>query len=378
MKSPKKTLFIIIICLIFTIIYTFFAARPLNDRLKISTVWTITVPDPVDEQYAAFYRNAEISAVSDTGSDSASQEEGDSKNLIRFMLKDRLGYFTEDGTISRVSYYTENATISSEFSATYQNNADDIPFYKADGSIAGVIEAPGFPFFTEDGNFVFLPGGTGFAGMDVLGRTDWVYQSNSPVTAFSASRGGTAAGFADGKVVCLDRSGKVLFEVSPEGSNFRVILGTDLSDNGELLGCVSGIDRQRFVLYRYAQNQVKVIFHEYIEKEMREQTFVQFNSQGNRVFYGSPDGLSIVNCSALTSTHVPLKGKVYSLKEFPDLDMYVVLTKTDGRYFVYLFEGESTLTGSFSFEADNAFILTEGNALYVGRNNQISKLELTK
>lgn len=376
MKSPKKTLFIVILCLIFTIIYTFFAARPLNDKLKISTVWTISVPDPVDEQYAAFYSNADYYSAAVPDSDSEAEDE--SHKLIRFMLKDRLGYFTEDGTIQRVTYYTENATISSEYSATYTDNADDIAFFKTDGSIAGVIESPGFPFFTEDGNFVFLPGGTGFAAMDLLGRTDWVYQSNSPVTAFSASKSGTAAGFADGKIVCLDKSGKQLFEVSPEGSNYRVILGADLSDSGELLGCVSGIDRQRFVLYRYAQNQVKVVFHEYLENEMREQTFVQFNKEGNRIFYGRSDGLAIVNCSSLTSKHVPLKGKVYSLKEFPDLDMYVVLTKTDGRYFVYLFEGESTLTGSFSFEANNAFILTEDNDLYVGRNNQISKLELTK
>ncbi|MBO5692026.1 MAG: hypothetical protein J6R96_09240 [Spirochaetaceae bacterium] len=58
--------------------------------------------------------------------------------------------------------------------------------------------------------------------------------------------------------------------------------------------------------------------------------------------------------------------------------MICVLTKDSGRYNIYLIENNGTLIGSFGFKAQAAFItVTDGN-LYVGRDTQISKIDLTK
>ena len=45
---------------------------------------------------------------------------------------------------------------------------------------------------------------------------------------------------------------------------------------------------------------------------------------------------------------------------------------------IYILEKTNILEGKFSFEAENSFIRTKDNSLYVGKDNTISKILITR
>lgn len=353
MTSSKKHIVLIISCILFVLLYLIFAVSPADHSLKISPVWTVNV-DMV------------------TGSADSSETQ------IPFKLGQRLGYFTSDGKLLMTESFPYMATISSTRWATYTQSARNTAFYSSNKTELGTISMTGFPFFTDSGAFVFLPGGMAFARLNEDGSEAWSYEYTSPITSFTDSDAGCTTGYADGRLIFFAVDGTIVFTTKPGGSDYEVILGAAVSDSGEYSACISGLDSQRFVLYKTQANQTKSVYHEYLEGNLREQTFVKFSESRNRVFANEKNGLLIVDTELLTSTHIPIQGKIIDIKELVNANLFAVLTKNDASFTIYIFEGESALLGSFSFDASFACISTDSDSLYVGRDTEITKLEISK
>lgn len=236
----------------------------------------------------------------------------------------------------------------------------------------------GFPYFTDSAAYLFLPGGMAFSQINDDGTKSWSYEYTAPITSFSDSASGCTAGYADGRLIFFNTEGEIVFSTKPGGSDYEIILGAAVSGDGACTACISGLGQQRFVLYKTAANQTKIVFHEYLEGNLREQTFVKYSDYRNRVFANEKNGLLVVDTEQLTSTHIALEGKILDIKELENANLYAVLTRNDGSFTIYLFEGDSALLGSFSFEASFACISTDSDSLYVGRDSEISKLEIAK
>ena len=297
---------------------------------------------------------------------------------LPFKTGQLLGYFSREGKLNSLTSFPYMASISTKTWTTYGADAEATPFFFADGTQAGVITNAGFPWLTDDGNYLFLPGGTGFDKLDEKGNSLWRYEDIAPITAFSSSLNGCIVGFADGKLVSFKENGNIDYSIYPAGSNYQVILGVDISDEKGLTACVCGIDKQRFILFRNTEGQNKIIYHEYLENNLREQTLVKFSKDSEKVFLNDYNGLGIVDCETLTSKHIPIEGKIIAIEEQPENDMFFVLAKGDGTFSLYIFENPSSKVGSFSFEATNAFITTEGTSLYIGADSTISKFKVMK
>ena len=351
MNPRKKKAIIFISCFLFIILYLIFAAAPIDSTFKLNFKWSISLSDaPI------------------------SYEAGG----IPFKSGQLLGYFSRNGNLNALTSFPYMASISKEAWAEYGANAENTPFYATDGSQLGIIKEAGFPWLTDKGNYLFLPGGTGFDRLDNEGNSLWRYEDIAPITAFSNSSDGCIVGFADGKLVTFKNDGTIEYSIYPAGSNFQVILGVDISEENGLTACVCGIDRQRFILFKNTDGQNKIIYHEYLENNLREQTFVKFSKGSDKVFINDFNGLGIIDCKTLMSKHIPIDGKIIAIEEQPENDMFFVLTKKASLYSVYIFENPSSKVGSFSFEATNAFITADGSDLFIGTDSTISKFEVTK
>jgi len=351
MNPRKKKALIIFSCFLFIILYLIFAAAPIDSTFKLNSKWSISLADtPV------------------------SYEDGG----IPFKTGQFLGYFSKEGTLTALTSFPYMASISKDAWTTYVADAEQTPFYSPDGTMLGTIQEAGFPWLTNKGNYLFLPGGTGFDKLGQDGNSLWRYEDISPITAFSNSSEGCIAGFADGKLVTFKNDGTIEYSIYPAGSNYQIILGVDISEQNGLTACVCGIDRQRFILFKNTDGQNKIIYHEYLENNLREQTFVKFSQNSDKVFINDYAGLGIIDCKTLMSKHIPLDGKIIAIEEQPDNNMFFVLTKHNGSYSVYIFENPSSKVGSFSFEASNAFIIADGSDIFIGVDSTISKFEVTK
>lgn len=360
MKNKKNIIVLIWIALAIVIIYTFVAFRLTKSEIQFLSKWTFSL----DEQAVA------------------SQ---DSSNLVSFRLGDTLGYFSTAGNFA-YKYQIPllkngklaNSTISSNFWTIYDAESSNFTICNPDGSKVVKISAQGNPFIQEDKLFLFTLGGSSFINYDLSGKELWRSEGYVPIISFSSSDAGTVVGYADGEVRCLTNSGDLAFSMYPGGSEFPIILGTDISDSGEYVACVSGIESQRFVLIRRTGNQQKIVFHEYLEGNVKENVNVYFTQDSNFVYYNFENSLGIVDCKKLVSKHLNVKGKVLKISEIPSENIAFVLSKEGEVCTITIIEGMSNILGTYEYQAKNTFISAKDNYLFIGADDKISCIQVVK
>ncbi len=336
----------------FCFIYIILSARPLSTELHLKPEWTESIQN--------------VKPV-------IAKEE-----LIPFRLSQNIGYFTKDGRIVSCISFPFKATISDSRFAYYGADSQYTEFRTPDAKIAGRMDTPGFPFFEEDRMYMFFPGGTSFGMYAEDGSQLWKYESYAPVTAFSSSTGGTVAGFADGTLVSFDNSGNQTQRFSPGGSTYEVILGAGISQDGSRIACVSGQDKQRFVVAEKNSGHSRVIFHEYIENSQNFQVLVKFSSDSKTVWYDAKGFLGIANLDTLKSSRIPIDGRIIQIEESAVENIIFVLSRNADTYTVTAIEPSDHKLSSFSFTGSSAFIQVRGNMLFVGRDDRISKISVSR
>lgn len=352
--KTKKTIssIIFVLAIVGTILYLFLAPRPLGNEYQFNPVWKINT----------------LSQVSEISADVPK---------MYFHLGQSLGYFTDDGKISLFNQFQDKASISDTYYALYNSDSKDIPFYYSNGIQAGTIKAAGYPFFVDDQIYIFLPGGASFAKCYSNGDVSWRYEGTLPITAFSAKKNYLAVGFADGTIKVFETTdGNCIINFAPGGSDYPVILGVDISEDGEYIASVSGHEKQRFVLAHREENQPKIIYHSFIKEGLPYRTLVHFTQDGKQVIYNYQNNIGVYDLASGKKNTYSIKTKIISIEETENLLFLLGHEKED--YTVYMIEKTNLMEGSFSFKADTAFIKTKGEDLYVGKDNTISRIEIAR
>lgn len=342
---------------VFILVYVIIAALPLNSEFSIDTEYTINLDDTQNV----------AEAEAETG-----------EEIYPFRLKNYCGYFTPDGKLVSLQAVPYKAAICDSFYSLYSADAENISIINSSGKEQTVLRTAGFPFLQNNRIFVFAPGGNSVAEYTSTGAKRWIYEGYNPITAFNSSQKGAVIGFADGELVCLAPNGDQRFSFNPGGSNYEVIFGADIAKKANLFACLSGIDQQRFLLCSFENSQHKVIFHEFLKKNYKNQAFVHFSDDSNTVYFQYAGGLGVVDCQNLQSEHIAVKGDIMQIAEIKNSDITLVLTKLNSNFYVYLLENTKNLIGDFSFPAESAFILGGDSCFFVGHDDKISKMSITR
>lgn len=359
----KKTRVLIPACVVLVIFYIILAARVLPKEIQFVPVWTI------DTENSSARENL-------------SENSADFSSAIPFKLGQTLGYISKDGILLNKVTFPYKAALSSGFYALYGTSSENIDFFTPDGKNAGTISGTGFPYFAEDKKCLFLPGGSSFAMLNDDGSRSWDFAYSTPVTAFSTSKSGVVAGFADGNVIAFDNDGNKISEYKPGGSTFEVIYGVAISDSGKYTATLSGQENQRFVisekLSKNSGSNSSIIFYKTMQNELNRQVIVKFSRDEKNVYYASADGVGLVNLKTMNDTMIPVEGRVLSIKESDSGQEVFILSKKDNNYTVSVVQGFGVLAGSFSFDASSSFIEAADGSLFVGRDTKISKIKIER
>ncbi len=353
MKNKKKITVPVILIIVFVILYTIFCVLPTRVEIQLLPKWTLNLSE------------TEVVASKD-------------KTLVPFRLGSTAGYFTLDGQLSYAYDVSERCSISDSYFVRYNDSSTSFNIMNADGSSAVKIDSAGFPYLQEDRLFVFAPGGNSVSAFDYSGNRLYQYQGYSPITDFSSSTGGCVIGFADGEIRVLDNDKTSWLSAYPMGSDYQVIYGVDVSDSGEFVACISGYDKQRFVLYKKVGSQLKPVFHEYYDDQRITTSEVYFTKDSNYVYYNSENHLGIVDCKKFKSKRVPLDGKVLKFAEIPELDVICILTRNNENCKITFIEKTSNIVGEYTFAAKNVFVSSYENLLFVGSDDEIACLEVVR
>jgi hypothetical protein len=177
-------------------------------------------------------------------------------------------------------------------------------------------------------------------------------------------------------LVCIAPDGSELFAFYPGGSNQEVILGAAISADGTLAACVSGIDKQRILLIKISGGQYKIVFHTWLEDTLRCQAFVDFEKTGRYAFFETSESIGILDCYKNDISFLKIPGQVISAGECPGDSVFVVLSKDGLNYTLSAVENPNRLVAQTHFTAQNAFLIQRDNAVFLGTDNRISRIDI--
>lgn len=348
MKKHQHVGLTLFLALLFIILYVFLSAKPLAKEYQFIPQWTISTSNPTVK---------DISLITE--------------QKLYFHLGQTIGYFTENGDLTLFKTFPGKVAISDKYYSIYETDSTDIKFFNSNNTLLGKFETTGFPYFKDNNIYIFMPGGSSFAKCTESGELFWTYEGTLPITAFASNEDFTTTGFIDGTITVLNNTdGSIVSSYEPGGSDYSVILGLDISPNSKYVASVSGRNPQRFVLTECNENQHKVIFHKFLDSDSPYRTGIYFTKDSNRVLYDTKTNLGLYDISKSKDYSFPIKDKVISFRE--NKNFIYILTKNKNTYTVYLIGNSNVLEGSFSFQASTAFIQTDEEHLYIGKDSSIS------
>jgi len=367
LKAARKH---IIFPLIFLTIYIFTAAIPLGPDVYCMPLWICSlIPNRAQSAIATFNKET----VSDI---QAAPEQYSGKAVKSFITGNRFGYFTEQGELLRSSLITNRATVSAKAWAEYTEQAVNTPLYKPNGEKITSIDTAGFVHIDEDRFYLFEPGGNAVAEYDEKGNRLWRQVHTAPITAFNSSSKGSIIGYSDGKLVYIDRAGKTKFNFYPGGSNYQVIFGVALSEQGQYAACVCGLDRQRVLLIRMDHTKHKIVYHEYLTGNIRRQVFVDFDQEDKNVIFECAEGMGFIDCEKLISTIIPEQGTILGWGTHAYKNMTSVLMQHNNHATIFLIEKPMHLRGKISFSADNPCLIQEGKHFFLATDTHLARIDI--
>lgn len=340
--------------ILFLIIYLFVASIPLGQDIYFEPVWTKDISAPVASEASAFA----------------------SGTIRPFALGNRYGYFTSDGSILSSSETNDRVSISSSAWSTYPRDAESTVVSMPDGSVKLTVPAAGFVHLDGDRTYLFVPGGDAVAQYGETGAQLWKREHTAPITAFSSSPGGTVIGYADGLVSCVGADGAQLFSFYPGGSNREIIMGAAISSDGRHVACVSGIDRQRFLLIKIDGGHYKIVKHAYLEGNLRREAYLKFTDSGAFAFFEYSGGLGIVDCREREISFIPFDGDILSVGECSENDLFVALARNGGEHTLLAIERPNHIVATTRYSARDSFLIADKASLFVGMDGKISRIDI--
>jgi hypothetical protein len=365
-KTKKKHKLLISVVL-FTI-YILVAARPIPQETILVPRWLSSL----ESGYPVTF-SGELQAGS---AGSAPAGEG-----IPFRLGKRFGYVDQDGRFAINQVLSGQLSLSRDYWAEYEAIPQSIDVKDPRGeSILKIEKGRGYPLFLD--NRIFLVGDeqTSLSALDENGEILWSYDFAAPLTCIDAAAGMVLTGSLDGAVEVLNASGRRVFLDRPAGSRVSVILGCSLSRDGNMMGIISGIDDQRFLLLeRFGIGEYRVSYHEFLEDGFRRPVHISFIDDDNRIVFERQGGLGIYELNTRISRRIPLEGEVVALDG----------SGNDGFFFVISAQGElrkqlvgielpGTLIMEAPFRSGGVFLERRGPFLYLGGGSTLASFKLEK
>ena len=339
------------------LLYFLIASKPLNKDLYFLPLWSSSVENEVD-----VFTNA------------PPKKESKQAKVYPFLMKNKFGYFSDDGKIIMSREFSGKVSASSTYWCQYETASKETTIYDPFGNIVTTIKAIGFIHIVRDRIYLFMPGGYGVSEYNTKGERLWKYEHTATITSFYSTQKGVVLGYSDGKVAYLDQGGNEVFNFYPGGSTYQVISGVALSNDGKFIACVSGIEKQRILLVRILARQYKIVKHKYLKGNLYRQVFVAFDDDSSCAIFESSDGIGIIDCKNYQIRFIDEKEKI--IDACSDKKLITVLTQQNDRCKLIIIEKPFQKIATTSFNTSETFLLQDKSKLFIGTTSKISAIEI--
>jgi hypothetical protein len=345
--------------------YFLICAVPLKKELLLVPAWSRSLSGAASSISAASPDGAKLPASTASHA-----------SPLPFRLGELFGYFTEDGKIlfaERVSY---GVALAPEVFATYDSLSEGFSIRSPSGKEVGRVSAPGYPFFAAGRRFLVGPDQSTIAELGESGAALWAYQFPSIITAFDASPSLAAFGLMDGTILGFDPSGKVVLDFAPGGSRIAGVYGLAASPDGLLVAAITGADKQRLVILERRSTAYRVAYHRYLASDYRRPVAMAFTEDGRRLAYESPAGIGIYDRATRDEAVVAVPAMPRLGQTTSGGELMVFLSGKGDMKRLICTAAPDRRVADLPIKAERAFLLTKGNAIFLGLDDRIVRMDL--
>jgi hypothetical protein len=315
-------------------------------------------------------------ATSQSTNSSLATNQSSTSSPLPFRLGDLFGYFTDDGKIlfaERVSY---GVALAPDAYATYDSQSEGFTIHSPSGKELSRVTSPGYPFFAAGRRFVIGPDQATVSELGEGAAAVWSYQFPSIVTAFDASPSLAVFGLMDGTILGFDRSGKVALDFAPGGSRIAGVYGVAVSPDGLLAAAITGADKQRLVVLEKRSTAYRVAYHRYLSSDYRRPVAIAFTDDGRRLAYESPAGIGIYDRAGRDEAVVAIPARPRLGQTARRGELMVFLSSRGERKRLVCTASPDRRVADLLLNARSSFVITKGDAIFLGLDDRIVRMDL--
>ena len=308
----------------------------------------------------------------------------DNSKLYPFVSNTFFGFFNEAGQIVFSKEKREHFSVCDSMwtSYDYQEPSEQVEAAQAkilspSGDELCSIPANGFVHLRSGRIFVFLPSGNSLCEYDRSGTFLRAYSMPGIITAFSCTKDLLVLGSSDGLITCLDKNGEEKFSFYPGGSAMEIIYGLTVSEDGKYIGCLCGLEQQRFMLVAI-NDYHKIVFHTFLKNSLRTKATMFFDKRSKYLFSETAQGIVILNCSNLHFTQTKVKGRLCSYVVETVSENFALLTQENDKGHISIFDAECRSVGETDFDCSAASMIQIKNNFYLISDDKLLNFRLNK
>ncbi len=213
--------------------------------------------------------------------------------LIPVRTPGRFAYVDPSGRILFSSDMHAGLALSPRAYALFAASAEGFTLAHPGSGVSFRIESAGYPFFSAGRLFVLHPDQSGVSEFDPGGRLLWSFEFPSIVTCHSANGRTAIFGLLDGRAMAVTGAGEIEFVLEPGGSRIDCIYGIAISGDSKRVALLSGLDRQRFLVYERTPSGMKEIHASGFLEGLTRPATLAFTGMDRHVFFERPEGVFI-------------------------------------------------------------------------------------
>jgi hypothetical protein len=305
----------------------------------------------------------------------------DEKTCTGFSLGGIFGYVDMKGSFLYKGNIDHNLALSDSgfinFSSVQEAN-QSLVMNRPNGEFKFSCELSGYPVLDRSGERLFLVklDNSGIKEINQDGAEAWSQEYTSLLTTFSAARDFSVVGLLNGTIRYYNRNGKSLYKFSPEGSRISVILGSALSNLGDKIGCVAGIDPQQLVIITRTTSDFQKPVITRLASDFRREVMMRFSDDGQFLYVEGEGSLLIVDTKANRTFTIPCDGALNGLQPGRDNRYVFLTTRNRNASSLRFFKPPQFIIAGESYECDNTCIRQLDSHLLLGIDTWLVLLKI--
>jgi len=293
-----------------------------------------------------------------------------------FRSADSFGYADLQGNLYYVGRRLHNLSLSDIGFINYGTVPDHVVFMNSRGQFEFSIKSHGYPLMDSSGQVLYSVNTdrSGLKRIDREGQILWSRSFPTLLTTIALTGQQCLLGLMDGQALLIDAEGDIVYRHEPGSSRIPILLGAALSQDGNQIALISGIDPQRLTVLEQRAGEFVSEFTRRLDSDFRREVRLSFSPDARFLFYEVEEGLGVLDARKGSSGRLPVSGVLETMDSSSEFSAGTFGLAEGSRLLV--FRPLDSVLLSREVNAEQVYLRVLGNSLILGFSGVLLRADL--